>query len=114
MQETDIKTYFPFIPTYSLFIIWTIHVVLTELNDPFGLTFDYILWITATVLKVATILSLPVLLGRSYKFLYNKPKSAVQAFFIWFVIGTFITVGLALTRNLWAPVLSNSTVNYRR
>ena len=100
------------LPALSLFSVWHTHVILTELGDPFGIPFDVVLWIVSSALKIVSVLVTPVLVSAVYSSIASSRRRAAVAFAIWIIVGSSVVGISAATRELWAPVLTNSAVKY--
>ena len=96
----------------GLVSFWWLHVVLTELGDPFGVGFDTVLWVFSSFLKILVIVALPLTLGAVYQLISKKPRSAMIALTVWFALGTSLVLALAATRETWASVLSTDWAKY--
>jgi uncharacterized membrane protein (UPF0136 family) len=88
-------------------------VLLTELGDPLGRGFDTALWVAATALKVATVISLILLLSRVQRTLADDGRAAVRAFL---TLACCLVAGVAflaaIREPLVVPRLSNGAVTY--
>lgn len=93
-------------------LVWLTHVTLTALGDPLGREVDFLLWIAAVALKLATGFALFSLLVETHRRISGSARAAKVAFGVWGG-AAMATVGLlALTRARWAPEVSTDAVIY--
>lgn len=89
-----------------------LHVVLNELGISHGHLFDLVLSITTSIFKFGSIIALPLVLASVFESIAKNRRMSAIAFVIWSITAVALIVGMAATRNSWAPILSSSTSHY--
>ncbi len=101
------------ITVISLSLIWYLHVILTELNDPFGLTFDYIIGVILPfILKIIVLFYLIILYLKIIPLLKNNIKITLAYFLFGFLFSLILIIFLSVFRNDIAHIFNNDVIKY--
>lgn len=100
------------IPASLLCLVWYSHVLLTEAGDPLGLPFDIALWLLGSGLKIATIVCIAPILARLLGSMAQSVRQTLMAGVLLIAAGWGLIMLASLTREVWAPVISNDAIKY--
>jgi len=77
-----------------------------------GRAFDVSLWVIASILKIAVLVSLVWVLVLVHRELYGNKPLAKKVFAIWTLIPSAVVIALAATRPWWAARLGNDAIKF--
>jgi hypothetical protein len=90
----------PFTAPAMLFLFWWVYLLFVPARAPVRDGVELTLFFVGMVLKVATIVSLPIVLARGYAVMAARPRVAMTACFVWASCAVVIVGGWMLVREM--------------
>jgi hypothetical protein len=103
---------FPLIASTAGAIIWWTHQILTVHFAPFDNWTDWVMLGIASICKIATLASVPIVLNRVFARCSEDRFNPIRASVLWAVVSVSLLVVLSLLRVPLAATLDNDAVRY--
>ncbi|MCE5198863.1 MAG: hypothetical protein ABFD54_00245 [Armatimonadota bacterium] len=93
-------------------ILWWTHAILTDVFPPFENWFDIVLWVVCSLLKLASILSIPWALGRVFVRCHGSHANTARAVAVLVLASVCLLVVLSALREPLAIHLNNDAARF--
>lgn len=93
-------------------VLWWTHAILTDAFPPFANAFDTMLWIVCSVLKLASVISIPFALGWVFVRCHRDLGKTARAVAVWGTALVVLLVLVSIAREPLAGLLNNDSVRF--